>query len=141
MINRTEQPGEESFSFIHRPPLPLFIHANLAFVAPFAENNNRILRRIEKDTKAIRIRLEDLHEKVDALPKTMLRLHEDTVPRLFIVLPEDGNWSMDSLFTRKYHLYFLCEHERIENGKAKPQYHIAYHEGYSIHQPKQVCDI
>src|SRR4051812_12971230 len=113
------------------------IHNNLMTciqgAAEYLKQDTEILKKdaeiLKRDTKAIRASLEELHEKVDALPHTMLRLHEDTIPRFFIVLPEDGNWSLDSLFTRKLRLYFLCEHEHVEgSGKTKMQFHIAYHE-------------
>ncbi|RUS16121.1 hypothetical protein BC937DRAFT_91592 [Endogone sp. FLAS-F59071] len=91
------------------------------------------------DTQTTRWSLEELHAKVDELPKIILESHEDTVPRLFFIFPEDGVWEspVDSLFTKQYRLYFLCEHEIVEHGKVKKQFHLAYHAGYPVVRPRE----
>ncbi|RUS16122.1 hypothetical protein BC937DRAFT_91592 [Endogone sp. FLAS-F59071] len=95
------------------------------------------------DTQTTRWSLEELHAKVDELPKIILESHEDTVPRLFFIFPEDGVWEspVDSLFTKQYRLYFLCEHEIVEHGKVKKQFHLAYHAGYPVVRPREVCHL
>ena len=84
------------------------------------------------------MRVDELHEKVDNLRDVIFQLHEDTVPRLFMILPHNGKWdwtfSIDRLLSKQYHLHFLCEHE--ENGKA--QFHLAFHEGYPVRELTKV---
>ena len=94
-----------------------------------------------KSVEAILYSLDILHEKMDGLKRTVFQLHENTIPRVFIILPEDGKWdfSVDSLFTKNHRLYFLCEHiETLKDGKEKSCVHLAGHEGYRIQRPREV---
>ena len=96
---------------------------------------------IMSDTKAILTSLEALHAQVNSLKRTVFQLHENTVPRLFIVRPEDGklDLSIDVLFTKQYGLSFICEHhERLNDGTMKSYAHLSNHEGYHIRKPREV---
>ena len=96
------------------------------------ETNIKITQDVHEDS------VDKLHDKVDNMHDVIFQLHENTVPRLFMILPQNGEWdwtfSIERLLTKQYHLHFLCEHE--ENGKAK--FHLAFHKGYLVKQPKEV---
>ena len=107
----------------------------------------KILEKLEKkiddvkhDTGAILWSLEELHGKVNGLRQIVFQLHEDTVPRLFFILPENGEWdfSADGILAKNYRLYFLCEHEEMKDGKLEARFHLASHEGYPVLRPRQV---
>ena len=88
---------------------------------------------IRTDTRSNLDNLDELHAKVDSLPKIMLDIYEDTVPRLFFIFPEDdGHWwnlSIDILFTKAFRLFFICEHEIVDkNGEC-----LEHHPIFSRH--------
>ncbi|KAK3816236.1 MAG: hypothetical protein J3Q66DRAFT_401404 [Benniella sp.] len=74
-------------------------------------------------------------------------LHEYTLPRLFIVLPEVAYQGINpaTILSRyahvRFRLYFLCEcgdsHTRPLGPHQLNHIHIARHEGYEIRQPKE----
>lgn len=71
-----------------------------------------------------------LIKKSDALLKQTYQLAEYTVPRLFIILPDETTkFNPTNLLQHSYRLYFLCEY-----GEHP---HFALHEGYKIHQPRE----
>src|SRR5436305_169834 len=87
--------------------------------------------------------LGELHKKMDSMPQLMLDFHDDTIPQRFFIFPEDGNWwdsiSIDTLFNKKFRLFFLCEHEKTENnGNVVHQWHLTNHSGYLITDPRGV---
>ena len=86
--------------------------------------------------------VQQLHDEVkkvvrqnDAILRQTFELVEKTMPCNFIVFPEDTSpmYNPANWFRMKYRLYFLCEYE-YENGT---QYHLAYHEGYELKEPRE----
>ncbi|CAF4717088.1 unnamed protein product, partial [Rotaria sp. Silwood2] len=102
---------------------------------PSEPHNNamiQMVRDIHRDVPIIRENTEILKSKVDAILRQTFELAEFTIPRLFIVLPEETTtYNPENWFHYRYRLYFLCEcedeHER----------HLAFHDGYEIKQPRE----
>ncbi|KAF9585668.1 hypothetical protein BGW38_001290 [Lunasporangiospora selenospora] len=87
-----------------------------------------------------------LQQKVQAILTQTFELHEYSLPRLFIVLPEMEYQGLDpvslvSSWTQvKFRLYFLCEcgsHTTPVGSHQLNHIHIARHEGYEITRPKE----
>jgi hypothetical protein len=74
--------------------------------------------------------LESLKIKADAILRQTFELAEFTVPRLFIIVPEEkSKLNPANLFRHPYRLFFLCECEQ--------EHHLAFHEGYEVNQPRE----
>ena len=73
---------------------------------------------------------EQLKNKADAILRQTFELAEFTVPRLFIIVPDETTkLNPVNLFRHPYRLFFLCEYEE--------QRHLAFHEGYEVNQPRE----
>ncbi|KAG0239369.1 hypothetical protein BGX31_002828 [Mortierella sp. GBA43] len=84
--------------------------------------------------------------KTERLLTQTFELHEYTLPRLFIVLPDVAYQGLNPahILSRyaqiKFRLFFLCEcgtHTRPLGPHRLNHIHIARHEGYEISQPKE----
>ena len=98
------------------------------------DNMVAMMQDMRVDVKYIRRKIDELYVMVDNLQDFIFEVNDNTVPRLFTILPQDGTWDFECLLNKKYCLHFLCEHE--QNGQ--PSYHLAYHKGYPIRQTKEV---
>ncbi|CAO3564071.1 unnamed protein product [Mortierella alpina] len=84
-----------------------------------------------------------LQSRVQAVLTQTYELHENPIPRLFIVLPQyPSGWDVLQPFTEKYRLYFLCEcgeHTKNpdSNSNIPHTIHLAKHEGYEISRPNE----
>ncbi|KAF9364114.1 hypothetical protein BGX34_002481 [Mortierella sp. NVP85] len=85
-------------------------------------------------------RLALLQNSVNILMNQIYELHENPIPRLFILLPQDSSpRSLDHL-TNNFRLYFLCEceeHTTSTNSGVSHHIHLAKHEGYDIDRPTE----
>ncbi|KAF9363732.1 hypothetical protein BGX34_003421, partial [Mortierella sp. NVP85] len=88
-------------------------------------------------------RLASIQRRILALADKTFKLHEDPIPRLFIVLPK-GPQSLDRTDPSKnaFKLYFLCECDRhvsspvgILSNKTSNHIHFAEHRGYDLSDP------
>jgi hypothetical protein len=96
------------------------------------DNLQQRFTKIDNKLELIHENIEILKEKADAVLRQTLQLSEYTVPRLFIVLPEDtSRYNPAHWFQLNYRLYFLCE---CENDIER---HFAFHEGYEIKEPRE----
>jgi len=86
-------------------------------------------------------RLAQLQNDVQALLTQTYELHEYSIPRLFIVLPDDkSSWNPLDFFSNKFRLYFLCEcgeHTKATKSNIPHRIHLAKHEGYDIERPNE----
>lgn len=106
---------------------------------PHKKNDNDQFDRMEQmivqlyvDMKKLLENTEILKKKADAILRQQFELAEYTVPRLFIVLPDDTPYyNLAQWFHLNYRLYFLCECENDEGP------HFAFHEGYKIKRPRE----
>ncbi|KAF9432970.1 hypothetical protein BGZ76_010047 [Entomortierella beljakovae] len=72
-------------------------------------------------------------------------LHENPIPRLFIILPVDKfNWDSTDITMNKFRLYFLCECccdfatvTDPSKGIIENEIHMTSHEGYDIKNSKE----
>ena len=70
-----------------------------------------------------------LIEKANAILRQAFELAEYTVPRLFIILPDNKTaWNPVSWWAHSYRLFFICE--------CETERHFAFHKGYKIKQPR-----
>ncbi|CAF3300886.1 unnamed protein product [Rotaria sp. Silwood2] len=102
--------------------------------APKKINNDSIqmIQEIHRNTQTILENTEILKSKADAILRQTFELTEFTVPRLFIVLPEETtSYNPINWFHHHYRLYFICE---CENEHER---HLAFHDGYEIKQPRE----
>ncbi|KAI7824154.1 hypothetical protein BC939DRAFT_476939 [Gamsiella multidivaricata] len=109
-----------------------------------------LLEAKEKDDKMLLMqeqaldRLAVIHGRVAALLTQTYELHEYPIPRLFIILPnKTSNWDPANILNNQFRLHFLCEcgeHTKVfdgENTKIPHHIHLAKHEGYDLHRPKE----
>ncbi|KAF9352940.1 hypothetical protein BGX34_011898 [Mortierella sp. NVP85] len=100
---------------------------------------------LQEEMKQLQIqaldRLALLQNNVRALLNQTYELHEYSIPRVFIVLPDErSSWNPMDFFSNKFRLYFLCEcgeHTKVTNSKIPHHIHLAKHEGYDIDRPNE----
>ncbi|KAI1320452.1 hypothetical protein EDD11_000837 [Mortierella claussenii] len=89
-------------------------------------------------------KMDTMIANTEALLTQTYELHEYTLPRLFIVLPEvayhgiNPSHILSSYASVKFRLYFLCEcgiHTNPSGPHRMNHIHIARHEGYEIKHP------
>ncbi|KAF9906063.1 hypothetical protein EC991_001071 [Linnemannia zychae] len=102
-------------------------------------------------------KLDVMDRKLDAILVQNYELHEYTIPRFFVVLPESfDKWDPRSLMMGKYRLYFLCEcdahsteyqgsgNSSNPNTSATPsphrRVHLHNHKGYRISRPNDFLE-
>ncbi|KAG0319645.1 hypothetical protein BGZ99_004976 [Dissophora globulifera] len=86
-------------------------------------------------------RMAVIQRQVQSIMAQMYELHEYTVPRLFIVLPDRHvEWNPARLLQNKMRLHFLCdggEHTADFSTKVPRHCHVVTHEGYAIEDPSE----
>ncbi|KAG0300873.1 hypothetical protein BGZ98_008797 [Dissophora globulifera] len=85
--------------------------------------------------------------KAEAILTQSYELHEFTIPRLFIVLPETlTSWDPMTMLRTKFRLHFICEcNEHTKPAKSTKaltseishELHLAMHEGYIVRKPTE----
>jgi hypothetical protein len=99
------------------------------------EDINKIgddIKKVGDNVIKIDENVEELNRKADAILKQTFQLNEFTVPRLFIILPDETKkFNPANLIQCSYRLFFLCE---CENEKER---HLAFHDGYELSQPRE----
>ncbi|KAF9374898.1 hypothetical protein CPC16_001009, partial [Podila verticillata] len=80
-----------------------------------------------------------LQSRVQAVLTQTYELHEYSIPRLFVALPQYPSvWDAVNPFSNKFRLYFLCEcGEHTKSIDSKTEIHFAKHEGYDIIRPSE----
>ncbi|KAF8986011.1 hypothetical protein BGZ46_010428 [Entomortierella lignicola] len=111
-------------------------------ISQILETQNNILRAQDK----LMGKMDAVIANTEALLTQTFELHEYTLPRLFIVLPEVAYHGINpalilSKYTGvKFRLYFLCEcgtHTSPTGPHHLNHIHIARHEGYEINRPTE----
>ncbi|KAF9997724.1 hypothetical protein BGZ79_008564 [Entomortierella chlamydospora] len=82
---------------------------------------------------------------VQALLTQNYELHENPIPRLFIILPKAKRLrdKLGKPFSDQFRLFFLCEcgeHTMAEGSKIPHEIHLARHEGYDVEKPKELFE-
>ncbi|KAG0311070.1 hypothetical protein BGZ99_010405 [Dissophora globulifera] len=112
------------------------------------------LKEIHRDVKdslelakQMNDRLIMIQSKADAILTQSYELHEFTIPRLFIVLPETlTSWDPMTMLRTKFRLHFICEcDEHTKPAKSTKaltseishELHLAMHEGYVVRKPTE----
>ncbi|KAG0270940.1 hypothetical protein BGZ95_001341 [Linnemannia exigua] len=100
-------------------------------------------------------KLDVMDMKLDAILVQNYELHEYTIPRFFVVLPESfDKWDPRSLMMGKYRLYFLCEcdaHATERHGSSGSpgssasssslrRVHLHNQKGYSFSRPNEFME-
>ncbi|KAF8975604.1 hypothetical protein BGZ46_008990 [Entomortierella lignicola] len=89
----------------------------------------RILEEVKLNSETTLVTTQRNLQRKEAILTQTYKLHEYPIPRLFIVVPDDGSeWDSANLFEKTYRLYFLCECDTV---------HFALHEGHIIKQPNK----
>ncbi|KAF9354556.1 hypothetical protein BGX34_010945 [Mortierella sp. NVP85] len=83
-----------------------------------------------------------IRRRIQSLLTRKHDLHENPIPRLFVVLPMIHTSSLDSQdsFSNTFRLYFLCDcgdHTKSTNSETPHHIHLAKHEGYEITRPEE----
>ncbi|KAK3817451.1 MAG: hypothetical protein J3Q66DRAFT_430885 [Benniella sp.] len=99
---------------------------------------------LQEETKRIHIRPNQQQTPLQAHIETLLmrtyELHQQSIPRLFVVLPQNSSsWNFEDFFSNKFQLFFLCEcgdHTESTNSKTSHHTHIAMHDGCEIVRPE-----
>ncbi|CAG8568541.1 13370_t:CDS:10 [Funneliformis mosseae] len=78
--------------------------------------------KIDNCTKAV----EDLSELTKKIPQWLVKLKNEKVPRIFVMVPDRKDWKKPTtwLFSKPFRLLFVCEY--------KEQWHIPDQEGYKV---------
>ncbi|RIA81587.1 hypothetical protein C1645_550374 [Glomus cerebriforme] len=77
--------------------------------------------KIDNCTKAV----EDLSELTKKIPQWFMKLKNEKVPRVFIIIPDRKDWKKPaSWFSKPFRLLFVCEH--------KEGWHVPEQEGYKV---------
>ncbi|KAG0225323.1 hypothetical protein BGX31_007681 [Mortierella sp. GBA43] len=103
-----------------------------------------ILSELQMEMEAQQIQVLDqlvqLQRQAQSIASLSLDPYRSFVPRLFIVLPHNGQpWSSTDLHSNKFQIHFLCECEEpasSRNRNISHHIHLAHHEGYDIQQSK-----
>ncbi|KAF9367132.1 hypothetical protein BGX21_007784, partial [Mortierella sp. AD011] len=86
-------------------------------------------------------RLALIQQKAEAILVQNYELLEYTIPRLFIVLPENSaSWDPVTMIRTKFRLHFICEcgeHTKVSGSTFPNHLHLAKHEGYVIKKPTE----
>ncbi|KAF9436579.1 hypothetical protein BGZ76_003531 [Entomortierella beljakovae] len=103
-------------------------------------------RNIEDKQDKLMGKMDTIIANTEAIITQTFELHEYTLPRLFIVLPEVAYRGLNparilsSYANTKFRLYFLCEcgnHTSPTGPQRLNHIHIARHEGYEINRPTE----
>ncbi|KAK3845729.1 MAG: hypothetical protein J3R72DRAFT_418335 [Linnemannia gamsii] len=102
-------------------------------------------------------------QRIEAILVQTYELHEYSIPRLFVILPDSyEHWDPRNFLAERFRLYFLCEcgdHCRTDPGKTtssgqpfiaaaspiasipvRDSIHLAKHEGYVLSRPTEFFD-
>ncbi|KAF9940853.1 hypothetical protein BGZ65_005946, partial [Modicella reniformis] len=110
----------------------------------YAKKNHALARESLQMSSKIMNRATQIQNKVQAVLTQNYELHENPVPRLFIVLPvlildqSAPTKPMPSSDQRKFRVHFLCEcgkHTRALQTSGLNHIHFVEHEGYEIEHP------
>jgi hypothetical protein len=98
-------------------------------------------------------KLEVMDRKLDAILVQNYELHEYTIPRFFVILPENfERWDPRSFVMGKFRLYFLCEcashstdylggpSSSTASTSPHRRVHLHNHKGYSFSRPKEFLE-
>lgn len=100
-----------------------------------------IVKLVLKETRESNDRMILIQSKTETILNQNFELHEYTIPRLFIVLPETTtSWDPKTMFRTKFRLHFICEcgeHTKATGSKIPHHLHLANHEGYVINKPTE----
>ncbi|GES87218.1 kinase-like domain-containing protein [Rhizophagus clarus] len=69
--------------------------------------------------------LEDLSDLTKKIPQMLVKLKNEKVPRVFIMIPDQKDWKKpETWFSKPFRLLFVCEY--------KNQWHVPEQEGYKV---------
>ncbi|KAI8595623.1 hypothetical protein EDD21DRAFT_420478, partial [Dissophora ornata] len=101
----------------------------------------RIAQEVWELTKQMNDRLVLIQSKTEAILTQNYELLEYTIPRLFIVLPEESiSWDPKTMLRTKFRLHFICEcgkHTEASGSNIPHHLHLASHEGYVVNKPTE----
>ncbi|KAI8595602.1 hypothetical protein EDD21DRAFT_358898 [Dissophora ornata] len=101
-----------------------------------------IVKQVLKGVQEANDRLVLIQSKTEAILTQNYELLEYTIPRLFIVLPEESTlWDPKTMFRTKFRLHFICEcgeHTEPSGSKIPHHLHLANHEGYVVNKPTEL---
>ncbi|KAI8596728.1 hypothetical protein EDD21DRAFT_357890 [Dissophora ornata] len=129
-IRSTSNPGFES-TVLHQ----------LGGLYDQGHTTQEFVKQVLKDAQEIKDRLILIQSKTEAILTQNYELLEYTIPRLFIVLPEEStHWDPKTMFRINFRLHFICEcgeHTEASGSKIPHHLHLANHEGYVIKKPTE----
>ncbi|KAG0003988.1 hypothetical protein BGZ80_011109 [Entomortierella chlamydospora] len=129
-------------------PMPitfsLVAHDESSFRKHMVEKVDEIENKLDKvlqNQKLIQDRLALIQQKAEAILVQNYEMLEYTIPRLFIVLPENSTSSDPmAIFRTKFRLHFICEcgeHTKAPGSTIPHHPHLAEHEGYVVNKPTE----
>ncbi|KAI8597524.1 hypothetical protein EDD21DRAFT_407542 [Dissophora ornata] len=105
------------------------------------QTTQEIVKQVMDGLREANNRLILIQSKTDAILTQNYELLEYTIPRLFIVLPEElTSWNPTSMICTKFRLHFICEcgeHTKSHGSNIPHHLHLANHEGYVINKPTE----
>ncbi|KAI8598832.1 hypothetical protein EDD21DRAFT_406513 [Dissophora ornata] len=101
----------------------------------------RIAQEVWELAKQMNDRLILIQSKTEAILTQNYEMLEYTIPRLFIVLPEEStSWDPKTMLRTKFRLHFICEcgeHTKASGSNIPHHLHLANHEGYVVNKPTE----
>ncbi|KAI8603003.1 hypothetical protein EDD21DRAFT_403198 [Dissophora ornata] len=101
----------------------------------------RIAQEVWELAKQMNDRLILIQSKTEAILTQNYELHEYTIPRLFIVLPETStSWDPTTMLYTKFRLHFICEcgeHTKASGSNIPHHLHLSNHVGYVVNKPTE----
>ncbi|KAI8605918.1 hypothetical protein EDD21DRAFT_400861 [Dissophora ornata] len=105
------------------------------------DTTQKIVQEVWELAKQMNDRLILIQSKTEAILTQNYELLEYTIPRLFIVLPEEStSWDPKTMLRTKFRLHFICEcgeHTKASGSKIPHHLHLANHEGYIVNKPTE----
>ncbi|KAI8598054.1 hypothetical protein EDD21DRAFT_407131 [Dissophora ornata] len=105
------------------------------------QTTQEFVKQVLRDAQEIKDRLILIQSKTEAILTQNYELLEYTIPRLFIVLPEEStSWDPATMLRTKFRLHFICEcgeHTESSRSKIPHHLHLANHEGYVVNKPTE----
>ncbi|CAB4480096.1 unnamed protein product [Rhizophagus irregularis] len=122
-INKNNQHDYEKAELLYRTKLSQ--ESFQTFLENYHNEMKQSLRMMnDKIDKYAKV-LEDLSDLTKKIPQMLVKLKNEKVPRVFIMIPDQKDWKKPATwFSKPFRLLFVCEY--------KNQWHVPEQEGYKV---------
>ncbi|KAF9358917.1 hypothetical protein BGX34_008652, partial [Mortierella sp. NVP85] len=153
LITETQQSLQQLGQLVRRSPGCVSIPAQISTVTDIQNDQPvtvqdatfHVLQKILENQQHILNHQITLRNEVRAVARQTLEVPENSIPRLFVVLPKPRRRSDAILkpFRKQFRLFFLCDcGSHTESGREtyRHKIHLAMHEGYDLDKVDEFFD-